>query len=143
MKSFEFLAMIAFIDWCAVHPPHWQPPRIPQDADPTKEFQGWMTKPWVAQAITRFHYFILAVLLVTVAITHHPETFNLAYGPFLCVPGYRVFVALLPTYKPYPGVWDKVKEGASRTPIPGAVDKIKDTAGGNPLSGVFGKGQET
>lgn len=142
MAILEFFAKLAFIDWCATHPPHWEPPHIPEDADPTKELQGWATKPWVAQAITRFHYFIVAGLILLVSITNHDEVFNLRYGPFLIVPGYRIFVALLPRYKPYGGVWDKIRESAEQTPLPGFADKIKEQSPGNPLSGFLGKDKQ-
>ena len=138
MAVFEFLALIVFIDWCGTRPPHWQPPSIPKDVDPTKEFQGWMTKPWVAQAITQFHYLLLTGLILLVIVTHREETFNLKYGPFILVPGFRIFVGMLPRYKPYGGVWDKLKEGAERTPIPAVVDRVKEKTSGNPLSGILG-----
>src|SRR5436190_22843161 len=90
MSPLEYLAVIAFLDWCASHPPKWHPPRAPQDIDPTKEMQGWMTKPWVADAINRFFYFILGGLITISMITHHNAAFSLMYGPFMCIPAYRV-----------------------------------------------------
>ena len=135
MSTFKYLVIVAFLDWCGTHPPIWRPPHFPQDVDPSKEMQGWMTKPWVGQAITRIYYFMLAALIVLVMITHHEAAFSLEYGPFMCVPGYRVVVGLLPMYKPYPGVWDKIKEKSSHTPLPGVWDKVKASTGSNPLTG--------
>jgi hypothetical protein len=130
MPCFEFLAVVAFIDWCATHPPHWQPSSLPEGVDPTKELQGWATQPWVARAIERFYYSILTGLVVVVVITRYGEVFDLRSGPFLLVPGYRILIALLPRYKPYGGVWDKAKEGVQKTQLPEIVsDKFGAKSG--------------
>ena len=141
MSTLEYLAIIAFIDWCGTHPPNWHPPRLPQEfSDPTKEMQGWMSKPWVAQAINQFYFIILGGLIVIAVMTHPVAAVSLKWGPLMCVPAYRVLIALLPAYKPYPGAWDRVKEGVGKTPIPGAFDKAKDAAERNPIAqGLMGK----
>jgi hypothetical protein len=139
MSAFEYLAIIAFLDWSAAHPPTWDPPRVPQEADPTKEMQGWMTKPWIGPAIKQFYFLILAGLIVVAVITHPAEACKLKWGPFMLLPGYRVFVGLMPVYKPYPGVWDRVKEAAANTSIPDAYEKAKESAGANSvIQGLVG-----
>jgi hypothetical protein len=139
MSAFEYIATIAFLDWCATHPPTWHPPRVPKEADPTKEIQGLMTKPWVGPAIKQVYFLILAGLIAVAVISHPAEACELKWGPFMLLPGYRVFVALLPGYRPYPGAWDKVKEAAGKSSVPEAYEKAKESAGNNPvIQGLIG-----
>ena|SRR5579859_2410822 len=139
MSTLEFFATIAFLDWCASHPPSWHPPRIPQTADPTKEVQGWMTKPWVAQAINQCYFILLAALIVITAVMHPAEMCNLKRGPLMLVPAYRVVVGLLPGYKPYQGAWDKVKEVTGKTGVQGGYERVREATGENPLiQGIIG-----
>lgn len=73
-------------------------------------------------------------------MTHPAAAGSLKLGPLMCVPAYRVLIAMLPAHKPYPGAWNKVKEGVGKTPIPGVFDKAKDAAESNPITqGLLGK----
>jgi hypothetical protein len=139
MSGFEYIITIAFLEWSAAHPPTWDPPRIPQEADPTKELQGLLTKPWIGPAIKQFYFLILAGLIAVAVVTHPAEACKLTWGPFMLVPGYRVFVGLMPAYRPYPGAWDKVKEAARKTDVPEAFEKAKQSAGNSSvIQGLIG-----
>jgi len=142
MSTLEYIATIAFLDWCATHPPNWHPPSLPKNAaaaDPTKQAQSCLTRPWVAQAINQFYFVLLAGLIVVAVVTHPQAACTVKWGPFMLVPGYRVFVALLPGYTPYRGAWEGVKEGVGKTPLPGAYEKVKDEVGSSTvLQGMVG-----
>jgi hypothetical protein len=83
--SFEYLAMAAFITWCAKSPPipwRWLLPNPLPDPPPYNNL------------ISNVYYVSLAGLILTTAATHPAETFSLRYGPFMLVPAIQIVAGL-------------------------------------------------
>lgn len=83
--SLEYLAMTAFIGWCAT-PPHfpWWWPRPGPGPDP----------PVYNTFFSNVYYVGLAGLILTTTATHPTEALSLRYGPFMLVPAIQIVAGL-------------------------------------------------
>lgn len=82
--ALEFLAMLAFEDYCGTRWPHWPWSATSQPDPPDR----------IAISIVNIYYAVLAGLITTTVATHPEEAFSLKYGPFALIPVIRVVAGL-------------------------------------------------
>jgi len=82
--TLEFLALVAFDDYCGT----WWPRRGGPGGPPPGPGNPWF------KAATNIYYSIVGVALITAVVTHPEQAMDLRYGPFVLIPAFRVLSGL-------------------------------------------------